>query len=112
MALLKEFGKCDNLSKKRELYLFNNLSNQKNRDEIVQSHLKLVFGIAHKYCFLGESFSEDIIQEGIVSLIESIDSFKVNSGCRFSTFATFRISNKIKSFLRKSSFIYNFPEKK
>jgi len=109
---IKKYNDYKDLSKERELYLFNNIENPIYREEIVKSHLKMVIRIANRYSSLGNSFKDDLIQEGTVGLLEAIDAFDVSFRNRFSTFASFRILNSIRSFLRKISFINYFPEKK
>jgi len=97
-----------NLSAEEEKLLFSDRDDPENRDKIIESHLKLVISISKDFSLLGHY--DDLIQEGIVGLIESIHRFKV-SGCRFSTFASFYIKNQIRSSLRKNTFLYSVPEK-
>jgi RNA polymerase sigma factor (sigma-70 family) len=97
-----------NLSAEEEKLLFSDRDDPENREKIIKSHLKLVVSISRDFSLLG--YSEDLIQEGIVGLIEAVHRFKI-SGCRFSTFASFYIKNQIRSSLRKNTFLFTVPEK-
>jgi len=112
MSILDEYYKFENISEEREKELFENIKDEKNRNEIIKSHLKLVAKIAKKYSFLNPSMFEDLIQEGTLGLVLSIDRFNPLLGFRFSTFALFYIRNHIRQSLRKSAFIFHVPSKK
>jgi RNA polymerase sigma factor (sigma-70 family) len=98
----KQFYEYENLTKEREIELFLDL-NDKNREEIVHSHLKLVLKISRPYCFKNKNLSLDIIQEGIIGLLESVDFFDLSYNCRFSTIASHLIKNKIRTFLNRNN---------
>ena len=100
---LKQFYGYDNLTKERETELFLDVNNEKKREEIVESHLKLVLKIARPYCFKYQNLSLDIIQEGIIGLLESIDFFDFSYNCRFSTISSHFIKNKIRTFLNRNN---------
>jgi RNA polymerase sigma factor (sigma-70 family) len=100
-----------NLTKEREIYLFNDLTKE-NRDEIICSHLKLVLKIVKRFQFLKENFYYDLIQDGILGLIESIDRFNISLGYRFSTFSQYYIKGKVRTYLRKMAFSHYVPENK
>jgi len=99
----KQFYEYENLTKVRENELFLDVKKEENREEIVKSHLKLVLKISRPYCSQNKNLSLDIIQEGIIGLIESIDFFDFSYNCRFSTIASHFIRNKIRTFLNKNN---------
>ena len=98
----KQFYEYKNLTKERENELFSDL-NYKNREEIVNSHLKLVLKISRPYCFKNKNLSLDIVQEGIIGLLESVDFFDLSYNCRFSTISSYLIKNKIRTFLNRNN---------
>lgn len=56
------------------------------RNKLVESNLKLVASLAKRYKGCGVLY-EDLLQEGSIGLIRAVDSFKINQGYRFSTYA-------------------------
>ena len=93
---LKEIGKVPLLSKEREIYLANRISqgDQRAKDEIVQANLRLVVAIAKKYLGRGMLFL-DLIQEGNLGLIKASEKFDPEKGFKFSTYATWWIRQAI-----------------
>jgi RNA polymerase primary sigma factor len=60
---------------------------QKAREVLVNSNLRLVTSIAKKYQNRGIPL-EDLIQEGTLGLIHAVDKYDWRRGFRFSTYAT------------------------
>jgi len=60
---------------------------QQAQSRIVQSNLRLVMGLAHKYARTPEDV-DDLISEGNLILINAVDKFDYSRGYRFSTYAT------------------------
>lgn len=58
-----------------------------DRDRIVQSNLRLVISIAKKFASRRVGF-EDLLSEGIGSLLRAVEKFDYDRGFRFSTYAT------------------------
>jgi DNA-directed RNA polymerase sigma subunit (sigma70/sigma32) len=57
------------------------------RDELVTMHLGLVHHLAQRYGARGSS-GDDVVQVGIVGLINAVDRFDLDRGHEFSTFET------------------------
>ena len=58
-----------------------------HRDRIVEANLRLVFSIIKKFINPNNRF-DDLLSDGIVSLIRAVEKFDFDRGFRFSTYAT------------------------
>lgn len=67
---------------------------QKARNELTESNLRLVVSIAKKYTTKKLGLS-DLIQEGNMGLLIAVDKYDYNKGCRFSTYATYWIRQSV-----------------
>ena len=94
---LKQIGQYDLLTPEEEIKLAKEAQagNIESRTKLVSSNLRLVVSIAKKYHKnVGMSFL-DIVQEGNLGLMKSIDKYDPTSGYRFSTYATWWIRQTI-----------------
>jgi RNA polymerase primary sigma factor len=58
-----------------------------DRNRIVQANLRLVVSIAKKFADIRNGF-DDLLSEGITSLLRAVEKFDYDRGFRFSTYAT------------------------
>ena len=65
-----------------------------NKENVIQEYFPLVKSIANKYKHYGVPL-EDLIQEGMIGLLEAEKNFDQNRNTKFSTYATYWIKKKI-----------------
>ncbi|MCE5313638.1 MAG: sigma-70 family RNA polymerase sigma factor [Armatimonadota bacterium] len=78
------------------------------RDEIVLQYANLVESIGRRFMGACEPL-EDLVQEGYVGLITSVDKYDGDKGVKFSTYATHFIVGQIKHYLRDKGKIIKEP---
>ena len=93
---LKEIGRINLLTSDEE---FEYAKRAEEGDEeakrmLAESNLRLVVSIAKRYVGRGMLFL-DLIQEGNIGLMKSVDKFDVSKGYKFSTYATWWIRQAI-----------------
>lgn len=67
---------------------------QEARDSMIRANLRLVISIARRYVNLGIPLS-DLVEEGNIGLMRSVDKFDPEKGYRFSTYAAWWIKQSI-----------------
>ena len=78
------------------------------RDEVVLQYSNLVESIARRFVGACEPL-EDLVQEGYIGLIASVDKYDAAKGVKFSTYATHFIIGQIKHYLRDKGKIIKEP---
>jgi RNA polymerase primary sigma factor len=78
------------------------------RKTMIESNLRLVVNIAKRYVNRGFQL-QDLIEEGNVGLIKSVERFKASKGCKFSTYATYWIRQSIERAIANQSNIVRLP---
>jgi RNA polymerase sporulation-specific sigma factor len=74
--------------------------NDEARERLILTYRSLVFWLAKKFHVSRASFP-DMIQEGMLALIDAVDRFEPERGFRFATFAYYRIRGKMVNFLQR-----------
>ena len=72
------------------------------REELIVSYRALVFWIAAKIHVADPQLKQDIVQEGMLALIQSVDKFDPSLNYKFTTFAYHKIHGRIINFLERS----------
>jgi RNA polymerase primary sigma factor len=67
---------------------------QRAKHKLAEANLRLVISIAQRYRHSGIPF-EDLIQEGNLGLLKSVDKFDYRRGYKFSTYATWWIRQAV-----------------
>ena len=100
------------LSKEEEEYLLKRIKkgDKEAKEKFIYCNSGLVINEAKKYRNSGLSFME-LIQEGNVGLIESINKFDVTKGYKFSTYAVWWIRNHISRAVIDKAGMLRFPRK-
>ena len=63
-------------------------------ENIIKENEKLVHKIANRYSHLGVP-TEDLVQEGLLGLLEAVDKYDENKDAAFSTYAYYWIKKRI-----------------
>ena len=93
---LKEIGQIKLLTMDEELALADRIAAGDNEAKTIlaEANLRLVVSIAKRYVGRGMLFL-DLIQEGNIGLMKSVEKFDVTKGYKFSTYATWWIRQAI-----------------
>jgi RNA polymerase primary sigma factor len=93
---LKEIGRVNLLTAEEETDLAKRVErgDQKAKDRLISSNLRLVVSIAKKYVGRGLSLL-DLIEEGNIGLMRAVEKFDWRKGYKFSTYATWWIRQAI-----------------
>ena len=78
------------------------------RQELVELHENLVRFLAAKFANRGEPL-DDLIQVGMIGLINAVDRFEPERGIKFSTYATPTIVGEIKRYFRDRAWNMKVP---
>ncbi len=78
------------------------------RQRMMEANIRLVMSIARRYTCKTLTF-EDLVQEGMLGLLEAIGKFDVTMGNRFSTYATYWIRQAIVRAIEKQDRIIRLP---
>lgn len=80
------------------------------REQLILAHMNLVRYLARKFANRGEPL-EDLIQVGMIGLINAIDRFDPNRGIRFATYATPTIVGEIRRYFRDRGWAVKVPRR-
>ena len=96
----RDVGKHNLLTREDEARLAQAMEAGDNRarDIMIQSNLRLAISIAKRYMNKGTAF-EDLVQESNVGLIKAVDRFDWRRGFKFSTYASWWIKQSVRRHL-------------
>jgi RNA polymerase primary sigma factor len=75
----------------------------------VAAHLELVRAAASRYRGLGMPF-DDLVQEGLLGLLDAVDRYDPSRGVAFETFARFRVRRAIRNALTEQARLVRLPK--
>ena len=89
------------LSNKEEAELFAQKSkgDMNARNKLIEHNLRLVAHIVRKY-YVSHPAQDDLVSIGSLGLIKAVDTFNVENGAKFATYAAKCIQNEILMFFR------------
>ncbi len=84
------------LSQEEEMKAFKLMheGDEEARQRLILHNLRLVSHIIRKY-YSASPDSEDLISIGVIGLVKAVDTFKVESGTKFATYAARCIQNEV-----------------
>ncbi|XP_059646852.1 RNA polymerase sigma factor sigF, chloroplastic [Cornus florida] len=80
-----------------------------SRDKLIYANLRLVVHIAKQYQGRGLNL-QDLLQEGSLGLMKSVEKFKPQAGCRFATYAYWWIRQAVRKAIFQHSRTIRLPD--
>lgn len=111
------YSKLENkqiLTTEKELDYFMHYNNGEMfyKEEIMLNNIRLVYHIANYYSknnYYSNLEFDDLVQEGILGLIEAVDKFDISKGNKFSTYAVWWIKHYINKAILDNSKTIRIP---
>lgn len=97
----RSFPVLDEAEEKEIIKRWKTTGDREALDRLIESHLRLVPRIARKFSGYGINMN-DLISEGHIGLMQSVERFKPEKGFRFSTYARWWIRAAILNFILQS----------
>ena len=109
MAELQKIDLLETEEESRLWYAYKNNNDEDARCQIIESYQPLVFKCVRQ--FIKAEFVMDLVQEGIVGLIEAVERYEPEKNIAFSLYAVHRIKGRIMNYLKKEykgeQFVYS-----
>lgn len=95
-------NKCNKIltrEEEQELFHQHKAGNPRAKDKLILSNIKLVFNIVNKYGKKYDQYKDDMTQEGLIGLSSAVDLFDVGFETKFSTYAHYRVLQRVNRFI-------------
>ena len=99
VAQNREFPPPLGNEEEKECIAQNMKGDREARKKLIEHNLRLVSHIVKKY-YPNEKLQDDLISIGSIGLVKAVDSFSVENGAKFATYAAKCIQNEILMFFR------------
>ena len=86
-------------AEERECFIKCRAGDEKAREKLIMHNLRLVAHIVKKY-FTSSQEQDDLISIGTIGLIKAIDSYDIDNGTKFATYAGRCLQNEILMYFR------------
>lgn len=83
----------------RNLFILAKQGSKEAREKLIEHNLRLVAHIVKKY-YSSSKNQEDLVSIGTVGLIKAIDSYNIENGTKFTTYASKCLQNEILMYFR------------
>ena len=94
-----EFPSPLNAAKEKEHFLRYKDGDMESRNILIERNLRLVAHIVKKY-YTSYKDQDDLISIGTIGLIKAIDTYNIDNGARFATYACTCVKNEILMYFR------------
>ncbi len=111
VVALDKKNRIDSEEETKELFrVYTETRGWKERDRLVNMHQNLVRFLTGKFANRGEPI-EDLVQVGMIGLINAVDRFDPYRGIKFSTYATPTIVGEIRRYFRDKTWSFKVPRR-
>lgn len=83
----------------------NNQTRERARNRFIETNVGLVGSIARRFHTATEDAHQDLVQQGIFGLLTAMERFDIYVGVRFSTYATWWISQEISRYIENNNLV-------
>lgn len=105
-----KINNLENLSNEQLLRLYKRSRNIDIRNKIILNNLGLIYVAARKRTNLSTCFTfDDLVQEGVIGIIKSIERFDTNRDTSFSTYAYYWIVQQMDRAIINNGYIIRLP---
>lgn len=89
------------------IHKYRQTNDEKYRNDLIMKHIDIVRFAALSIRNMAVKFADydDLINEGVISLINAIETFDENKGAKFETYASLKVRGGLIDFIRKQDWV-------